>query len=70
MKWLAIAFAFVMFHRLDGHAVWVNTNQINTVQGAGQLGYHAGTILSVGGERSTVKENVNEVIRALRQESK
>jgi uncharacterized protein YlzI (FlbEa/FlbD family) len=70
MKWLAIAFAFVMFHRLDGHAVWVNTNQVNTVQGAGQLGFPTGTAIAAGSEHMTVKENVDEVIRALRQEPK
>ena len=66
MKWLAIAFAFVMFHRLDGHAVWVNVSQVNTVQGAGGLGYPTGTLVSVGPDRMTVRENVSQVIRALR----
>jgi uncharacterized protein YlzI (FlbEa/FlbD family) len=66
MKWLAIAFAFVMFHRLDGHTVWVNVSQVNTVQGAGQLGFAQGTVISAGGDHVVVIENVSEVIRALR----
>jgi uncharacterized protein YlzI (FlbEa/FlbD family) len=66
-----IVIAMLAFHRLDGHIVWVNSAQINTVQGAGQLGFPNGTVLGVGNDHVTVSENVNEVIRAIRaQEAK
>ena len=61
-----IAVVFLALHRLDGHIVWVNPSQVNTVQGAGQLGYPTGTVIGVGGDHVTVKENVSEVIRAIR----
>jgi uncharacterized protein YlzI (FlbEa/FlbD family) len=61
-----IVMAMLAFHRIDGHIVWVNPAQINTVQGAGQLGYPSGTVLSAGSDHVTVTENVNEVIRAIR----
>ena len=61
-----IAVVFLALHRLDGHIVWVNLSQVNTVQGAGQLGYPTGTVIGVGGDHVTVKENVSEVIRAIR----
>lgn len=64
---LVISATFLALHRLDGHIVWVSTQNLNSVQGAGQLGYPTGTILSVGGDHVTVKENVNEVIRAIRE---
>lgn len=59
--------AFIMFTRLDGHAVWVNSAQVNTVQGAGQLGMHQGTLINVGGDKFVVKQNVNQVVRALKR---
>jgi hypothetical protein len=36
------------------------------VQGAAQLSFRNGTLLNVGGQNAIVRENVNEVIRALR----
>lgn len=59
-------FVLVVLTRLDGHKLWVNPAQVNTVEGAGQLGYQQGTLLDVGGHKVTVKENVSEVVRALR----
>lgn len=61
-----IAIALVVLTRLDGHKVWVNPAQLNTVQGAEQLGYLKGTVLNVGGQNVIVRENVNEVVRALK----
>lgn len=58
--------ALIALHRQDDHLVWVNTAQINTVQGAGQLGYPTGTLVNAGGVSVVVKENVSEVIRAIR----
>ena len=63
---IVVLLALLAFHRLDGHIVWVSTQNLNSVQGAGQLGYPTGTILSVGSDHVTVKENVNEVVRAIR----
>jgi uncharacterized protein YlzI (FlbEa/FlbD family) len=67
MKWFALLFALVSFHRLDGHIVWVNPVQVNDVQGAAQLGMNEGTMVSVGPDHVVVKENVNEVIQTLRE---
>lgn len=61
-----LTLTLIALTRLDGHKVWVSSGQVNTVQGAGQLGYPTGTVIGVGGDHVTVKENVNEVIRALR----
>lgn len=58
--------ALVALTRLDFHKVWINTAQVNTVQGAGQLGYPVGTMLNVGGATVIVNEEVDEVIRILR----
>lgn len=64
----ALLLALVMFHRLDGHVWWVYTDKIESVEGAGQLGYPIGTLITTGsGKTRTVKENVNEVIRTLRE---
>lgn len=63
---LTFCFVFLALHRLDGHIVWFQLSQVNTVQGAGQLGFPAGTVLNVGGEHVVVKENVIEVIEILR----
>lgn len=56
--------ALLMFTRLDGHAVWVNPATVTSVQGAGQLGYPTGTLLSAGSS-IIVRENVTEVVRKL-----
>ena len=58
--------ALLGLHRIDGHYVWVNTTNVNTVQGAGQLGFQHGTVIHVGGDHVVVTENVSEVIRAIR----
>lgn len=68
MKWAIILFALVSFTRWDGHMVWVNKDQVNAVQGGGQLGYDAGTMINVGGLAVIVRENVSEVVRKLRDE--
>ena len=62
---LLISATLVSFTRLDGHRVWVNSTTVNTVQGGGQLGFAQGTVLNVGGQQVVVRENVNEVVRAL-----
>jgi uncharacterized protein YlzI (FlbEa/FlbD family) len=56
----------VSLKRLDGHLVWVNPASVNTVQGAAQLSFRNGTLLNVGGQNVIVRENVSEVIRALK----
>lgn len=66
LRLLGLLLALVMFHRLDGHAVWVNTNNVNAVQGAGQIGFQNGTLISAGCDHVTVTENVSEVVRAIR----
>lgn len=58
---------FILFHRLDGHIVWVNPSNVTSVQGAGQLGHPTGTLISFGGVGNVVKENVSQVIRKLRE---
>jgi uncharacterized protein YlzI (FlbEa/FlbD family) len=62
-----LALALVMFHRLDGHALWVNPAAVSSVEGAGQLAYHTGTLLEVGGLPHVVREDVNQVIIKLRE---
>ena len=61
-----IAIALVALTRLDGHKVWINPANLNTVQGAAQLSFRNGTLLNVGGQNAIVRENVNEVVRALK----
>lgn len=63
---LAGSIKLVSLKRLDGHLVYINPANLNTVQGAGQLGYPNGTIVSVGGGTIIVQENVNQVIEKLR----
>ena len=62
---LVLLFTLYMFTRLDGHAVWINRDQVLAVQGAEQLGYHRGTILNLGGVGVIVQENVAQVVRKL-----
>ena len=56
----------IMFHAIDGHACWINPVAITMVRGAGQLGYPTGTIINTGAGTCIVKEDVNDVVRALR----
>jgi uncharacterized protein YlzI (FlbEa/FlbD family) len=63
---LAESMRLVSLKRLDGHLIWLNTANLNTVQGAGQLGYPTGTIVSVGSGTIIVQENVNQVVEKLR----
>ena len=61
--------SWLMLTRLDGHKVWINSAQVNTVTGwrpTNHLGYKGGTQVSVGSQSVIVQENVNEVVRALR----
>lgn len=68
---IPICFAFLMFTRLDGHKVWVDPEHIVAIQGAGQLGYNTGTLISgENGEHYTVQEDVNQVVRAVQHERK
>ena len=62
---LVLLFTLYMFTRLDGHAVWINREQVTAVQGAEQLGYHRGTIINLGGVGVIVQENVAQVVRKL-----
>lgn len=69
MKCMMILLTLLMFTRLDGHKVWIASDHIVAVQGAGQIGYPNGTLIStVNGDHMTVKENVNQVVRGLRGE--
>ena len=65
---LVLLFTLYMFTRLDGHAVWINRDQVLSIQGAEQLGYHRGTIINLGGVSVIVQQNVSEVVRKLRGE--
>jgi uncharacterized protein YlzI (FlbEa/FlbD family) len=62
--WL-ILLTLLMFTRLDGHKIWMNPDQIISVQGAGQIGYPTGTLITTGNSKHTVQENVNEVVRSI-----
>src|SRR5271165_3715145 len=55
----------LMFTRLDGHKVWVNQDTVQTVQGAGQLGYSTGTLITMENGVMVVQEDVNQVVRSL-----
>ena len=63
---LAGSIKLVSLKRLDGHLVYINPANLNTVQSAGQLGYPMGTLVSVGAGTIIVQENVNQVIEKLR----
>jgi uncharacterized protein YlzI (FlbEa/FlbD family) len=63
-----ILLTLLMFTRLDGHKIWINTDQIVSVQGASQLKYPTGTLIRTGGGHEIVQENVNQVIREIRGE--
>ena len=58
--------ALVALTRLDGHIVWINTAQVNTVQGAEQLSYPRGTIINVGGNSVIVQEDIIDVVKLIR----
>ena len=63
---LVLLLALIMFHRLDGHPVWLDPGDVKTVQGAGQLGYKRGTLINMCPGAIIVKENVNDVVRAIK----
>jgi uncharacterized protein YlzI (FlbEa/FlbD family) len=58
--------ALVALTRLDGHIVWINTAQVNTIQGAEQLSYPRGTLINVGGSTVIVNEDIIDVVNAIR----
>jgi uncharacterized protein YlzI (FlbEa/FlbD family) len=53
----------LMFTRLDGHKVWIDPVTGMMVEGAGQVGYPTGTLITTGSKHVVVQENVNEVVR-------
>ena len=63
---LAGSTLLVPLTRLDGHILWVNPAQVNTVQGAEQLSYPRGTLINVGGSTAIVNEDIIDVVRAIR----
>ena len=63
---LILLLTLIMFTRLDGHACWIAPTSVTMVQSAGQLGYPTGTIINTGGGSCIVQEDVNQVVRALR----
>ena len=65
--WL-IAGVLLSFTRLDGHKVWFNSDQIVSVQGASQIGYKTGTLITTSAGGNVVQENVNQVVRKLRDQ--
>lgn len=62
---LVLLIVLIMFTRLDGRSIWLAPSQITMVQGAGQLGYPVGTLISTGGGTTIVREDVNQVVRRL-----
>ena len=65
---LILLITLIMFHAIDGHVCWINPVAITMVRGAGQVGYPDGTIINTGAGTCIVKEDVNQVVRALRSE--
>ena len=63
---LILLITLIMFTRLDGHACWVQPSTVTMIHGAGQLGYPNGTLINTGGGSCIVRQNVAEVVRALR----
>jgi uncharacterized protein YlzI (FlbEa/FlbD family) len=62
---LVLLIVLIMFTRLDGRSIWLAPPAVTMVQGAGQLGYPTGTLISTGGGTVIVKEDVNQVVRRL-----
>lgn len=65
--WWSALMVLLAFTRTDGHKVWINKEQIVSIQGAGQLGLTQGTLITTLNSANVVKENVNQVIRKLRE---
>jgi uncharacterized protein YlzI (FlbEa/FlbD family) len=63
---LILLLTLIMFTRLDGHAVWIQPSSITMIQGADQLGYPTGTLINTSGGSIIVRQDVNGVVRALR----
>ena len=63
---LILLLTLIMFHAIDGHACWIQPSAVTVVQSAGELGYPTGTIINTGGGSCIAKEDVNQVVRALR----
>ena len=64
---VAFVVALVAFHTIDGHIVWVHTENVQLIRGAGQLGYPTGTLIQMGNGSTVVTENVVQVVRTIKE---